>query len=274
MHTSYRAVRPVAGGPATLIDALRDAVGAGGTVVMPSWGDDEDAPFDPASTPVSATLGVTAELFRRLPGARRSDHPFAFAAIGPAAAAIVADPLPLPPHGRASPVGRVYDLDGQVLLLGVGHDANTTIHLAEALATVPYNVPKHCTVLDHGRPARVDYTETDHCCERFALADEWLRARGLQREGPVGRAWARLAGSRDIVAAVRERLDREPLIFLHDAEYGCGECDEARRTVPVQDRLLIIPAPATAAPTPPSADGPARRRSGARSMPPDGRSAR
>jgi aminoglycoside N3'-acetyltransferase len=232
VHTSYRAVRPVLGGPATLVDALRDAVGTRGTVVMPAWGDDADAPFDPASTPVSADLGVTAELFRQLPGARRSDHPFAFAAIGRDAAAIVADPLPLPPHGPASPVGRVHELNGQVLLLGVGHDANTTIHLAEALAGVPYNVPKHCTVLAHGRPARVEYTETDHCCERFALADAWLRERGLQREGAVGHGTARLAASRDIVTVVRRRLESEPLLFLHDADYGCRECDEARGVLP------------------------------------------
>jgi aminoglycoside N3'-acetyltransferase len=231
VHTSYRAVGPVVGGPAAVVDALRDAVGTRGTVVMPSWGDDEDVAFDPASTPVSPSLGVMAELFRRLPGARRSDHPFAFAAIGPDAAAVVADPLPVPPHGRASPVGRVHDLDGQVLLLGVGHDANTTIHLAEALAGVPYNVPKHCTVLKQGRPVRVEYTETDHCCERFALADEWLRERGYQREGPVGHGTTRLAAARDIVTVVRPRLETEPLIFLHDAAYGCAECDAARRVV-------------------------------------------
>src|SRR3712207_7630742 len=33
------------------------------------------------------------------------------------------------PHGLDSPVGRVYELDGQVLLLGVGQPDNTTIHL-------------------------------------------------------------------------------------------------------------------------------------------------
>ena len=233
VHTSYRGVRPVTGGPAALIDALRDAVGRRGTVVMPSWGDDDSTPFEPASTPAAADLGVTAETFRRLPDAKRSSHPFAFAAAGPEAERIVGDPLPLPPHGLASPVGRVYELDGQVLLLGVGHDANTTIHLAEALADVPYHMPKHCTVLVQGRAIRIDYTETDHCCERFALADEWLRERGLQREGIVGRGQARLAASRDIVTVVHEQLVRDPLIFLHDPGQGCAECDAARVTVPI-----------------------------------------
>jgi len=231
VHMSYRAVRPVEGGPGGLVKALRAAVGDQGTIVMPSWGSDDDTPFDPATTPVSQDLGVTAELFRRLPGVRRSNHPFAFAALGPAAEFITADPLPLPPHRPESPVGRFHELDGQILLLGVGHDANSTIHLAEVLADVPYGVPKHCTVLGGGRPVRVDYEENDHCCQRFALVDEWLRSEGLQREGPVGHAHARLMRSRDVVEVVRHRLEREPLVFLHPESAACAECDEARRSV-------------------------------------------
>jgi aminoglycoside N3'-acetyltransferase len=125
VHTSFRAVRPVAGGPAGLIDALRDALGPDGTLVMPSWTGDGDAPFDPARTPAATDLGVVADTFWRLPGVVRSGHPFAFSAAGPHAARITAGPLPLPPHAPESPVGRVHELDGQVLLLGVGHDADT-----------------------------------------------------------------------------------------------------------------------------------------------------
>lgn len=231
VHTSYRAVRPVAGGPAALIAALQSAVGDDGTLVMPSWGDDDDAPFDPATTSVSDSLGVTAATFARTPGVRRSAHPFAFAAIGRHADEIVADPLPAPPHRLESPVGRVWELDGKVLLLGVGHDADTTIHLAEVLARVPYGVPKHCTVLEDGRRVRVDYLENDHCCQRFTLADDWLRATGAQREGRVGNAHARLLRSRDIVRVVRERLEHSPLIFLHAPDDKCEECDGARRSV-------------------------------------------
>lgn len=228
VHTSFRAVRPVEGGPSGLIGALRDALGPEGTLVMPSWTGSDDEPFDPAATPASPDLGVVAETFRRMEGVRRSDHPFAFAAAGPQAARITADPLPLPPHIPESPAGRVHDLDGQVLLLGVGHDGDTMLHLAEILAVVPYRTPKHCTVLRDGRPTRIEYLENDHCCERFALADEWLRERGLQAEGQVGHAHARLARARDIVEAALHRLARDPLLFLHPPGAGCAECDEAR----------------------------------------------
>ncbi len=231
VHTSFRAVRPVEGGPRGLIDALRDPLGPEGTLVMPSWTGDDDQPFFPETTSAAPDLGVVADTFWRLPGVLRSSHPQAVAAAGPLAARITSGPLPIPPHGIESPIGEVYQLDGQVLLLGVGHDADTTLHLAELFAGVPYRLPSHCTVLENGRPVRVDYGENDHCCQRFAFADDWLRARGLQSEGPVGNAHARLARARDIVAVTLEHLASEPLLFLHPPGAGCEECDEARRSV-------------------------------------------
>lgn len=228
VHTSFRAVRPVDGGPRGLVEALRMALGPQGTLVMPSWTGDDDAVFDPASTAASADLGVVADTFWRMPGVARSNHPFAFAAAGPRAVEITSDPLPLPPHIPASPVGRVHDLDGKVLLLGVNHDADTTLHLAELLADVPYRQAKHITVMRDGRAVRIEYGENDHCAERFTLADGWLRERGLQSEGRVGHAEARLIRARDVVAVALEHLVADPLIFLHPENAGCEECNAAR----------------------------------------------
>ncbi|HEU4559600.1 MAG TPA: AAC(3) family N-acetyltransferase, partial [Longimicrobium sp.] len=91
--------------------------------------------------------------------------------------------------------------------------------------------PHHITVLRDGKKARIEYGENDHCCDRFKLADEWLRERGLQAEGRVGHAHARLFRSRDVVEATLPHLRRDPLIFLHPPEAGCEECDEARASV-------------------------------------------
>src|SRR2546423_14135148 len=65
VHTSFRAVRPVDGGPLALIGALRDALGPAGTLVMPTMTDGE-SPYDPRTTPTSQ-MGITAELFWRHP---------------------------------------------------------------------------------------------------------------------------------------------------------------------------------------------------------------
>jgi aminoglycoside N3'-acetyltransferase len=194
---------------------------------MPSMSDDDERPFDPRATP-SRAMGVVADTFWRLPGVLRSDSPHAFAARGPAAARITAPHPPDFPHGADSPVGRVHALAGWVLLIGVGHDASTTLHLAEALAGVRYRRRKHLT-LPGGR--RLDYAEIDHCCERFALADAWLDAAGAQRRGRIGRAAARLAPARAIVDAAVPRLRADETLFLHPLGVD-PECDEARRSLP------------------------------------------
>jgi aminoglycoside 3-N-acetyltransferase len=230
VHTSFRAVRPVEGGPLGLLAALRGALGPDGTLVMPTMTDGESV-FDPATTP-TRDMGATAELFWRQPGVRRSTHPGgSFAAEGPHAEAVCA-PQPLsPPHGPDSPVGRVHALGGQVLLLGVGHSEDTTVHLAEALAGVPYSV-SHPTVVEvDGRVETVLVAETDHCCRGFGRLDGWLRARGLQREGAVGHAHARLCEARDVVTLAVEHLREEPLVFLCAPGEGCEECDAARASV-------------------------------------------
>jgi aminoglycoside 3-N-acetyltransferase IV len=231
VHSSYRATRPIEGGPEGLVEALRLALGDGGTLVIPSWPDSDDEPFDPAVTPASADLGIVADTFWRMAGVRRSPYVHAFAAAGPLAEKIVGGSLPLPPHIPDSPIGRVHDLDGRVLLLGVGHDANTSLHLAELVAGVPYRVAKYCTVMREGVPVRLDYQENDHCCARFELADDWLRADRLQAEGSVGHAHARLFRSRDVVRLAVERLREDPLLFLHGEGEGCFECDRARASL-------------------------------------------
>jgi len=194
VHTAFSAFGGRAGAPADLIAGLRMAAGPHGTVVMPSM----------------RGMGIVADTFWRMPGVIRSDSPHAFAAIGPHAAEITA-PHPIEvPHGLDSPVGRAFDLDAEVLLLGIGHDANTTVHLAETVAGVRYKL--------------------DHCCANFARLDSWLEARGHQQRGFIGDAPARLISARDVVATALDQLRENELIFLHPRGV-CVECDEARASM-------------------------------------------
>jgi aminoglycoside 3-N-acetyltransferase len=230
VHAAFSKIRPVDGGPAGVIAALLQAIGPTGTLVMPSMSDDDEHPFDARQTTCLA-MGIVAETFWRMPGVLRSDSPHAFAAIGPAAAQITADhPIELP-HGLNSPVGRVNELDGKILLLGAGHDANTTIHLAESLAGVRYRLAKTAVVWRNGELATVAYTETDHCCERFNLVDGWLDEIGAQRRGRVGHADARLMRAADVTAIVTERLRADETVFLHQPGVD-EECDAARASIP------------------------------------------
>ena len=229
VHTAFSKIRPVAGGPQALIAALRDALGPEGTLVMPSMSDDDEHPFDPARTDCRG-MGVVADIFWRMPDVSRSNSPHAFAAVGRYAAEITRPHPDDVPHGVDSPAGRVWERDGQVLLLGAGHDANTMIHLAEHIANVRYRRAKHLTVRRDGYPTRIAYQEIDHCCENFAQLDAWLDARRLQRRGPVAHGAARLARARDIVDIALAHLRQNETVFLHP-QGVCAECDEARASI-------------------------------------------
>ncbi len=229
VHTSFSKVKPVEGGPSGLISALRAALGSDGTLVMPSMSYDDDHPYDKTKSPCPE-MGIVADTFWRLSGVQRSDNNHAFSAVGPLAGQITASHPIDHPHGLDSPVGRVHQLDGQVLLLGVEHDSNTTIHLAESLAGVRYRRAKYITILKEGISTRFDYPEIDHCCQNFVLADGWLDERRLQNYGTVGHAKARLMRSRDIVSVVTDRLKTNETIFLHPQGFD-EECNEARASL-------------------------------------------
>jgi len=90
--------------------------------------------YDPAVTP-TWRMGTVPELFRSLPGVFRSNHPSgSFAAWGQDAEKIVAE-HGVQRIGEGSPVARLYDLDGRVLLVGVGYNRNTCFHFSEYRAS-------------------------------------------------------------------------------------------------------------------------------------------
>ncbi|MNW26921.1 SPBc2 prophage-derived aminoglycoside N(3')-acetyltransferase-like protein YokD [compost metagenome] len=154
VHTSLRSFgRYIPGAASTVITALRLVLGPQGTLVMPTQSSDltdpatwQDPPADPrwwdlireempAYDPyltVTNGMGRVAELFRLLPGVIRSMHPqLSFAAQGPLAEALLAEHSLDFALGEASPLARLYEADAYVLLLGCGHDSNTSFHLAE-----------------------------------------------------------------------------------------------------------------------------------------------
>ena len=92
-------------------------------------------------------------------------------------------------------------------------------------------IAQRYTVLRDGRPARVDYGEVDHCCQRFSLMDGWLDQAGRQAHGTVGHAPARLARGRDILEAALAHLAADETVFLHPPGTD-AECDAARASLP------------------------------------------
>jgi len=156
VHAACRAVGPVLGGPDAIISALCEAVGPEGTLMAyldweAPWEDFKDAegripdalrphvmPFDPARTRAARQNGALPEFLRTTPGARRSGNPGAsVTALGAKADWLTADhPLDYG-YGPGTPLARLVEAKGKVLMLGAPHDTMTLLHHAEHLAKLP-----------------------------------------------------------------------------------------------------------------------------------------
>lgn len=234
-HTRMSAVGYVAGGPETVIGALRDVVGERGTLMVTcGWNDAppydfttwpqawqdalraEHPAYDPVLSEADHNNGRLPEALRRMPGAVRSRHPDAsFAALGAAAAALMADHPWDDPHGADSPLARLVATGGRVLLLGAPLDALTLLHHAEALAEAPGK-----RFVDYEQPILVDgervwrrFHDIDsedgafdysalvpEGTEAFDIIGRDMRAAGIGRRGTVGAADSHLFEARDVVA--------------------------------------------------------------------------
>ena len=95
----------------------------------------------------------------------------------------------------------MYDLDGHILLLGVTHANNTSLHLAERRAAPPdaATTTNSSPVLVDGRREWVTYPDLVDDAGDFDQIGEAFALTGLQRSGQVGAGSALLMRSRDIV---------------------------------------------------------------------------
>jgi aminoglycoside 3-N-acetyltransferase len=215
LHSSMRSLGYVVGGPQAVVRALLDVLGDGGTLVVPTHTPDNSDPagwrnppvpeswwptiradtpgFDPFRTP-SHWMGTLPELVRTWPGALRSAHPqVSCAALGRDAAQIVASHPLDDPHGERSPLGAINRLDGKVLLLGVDHSSNTSLHLAETRLEAPPRQTSHASVLGpDGSSQWVSWDEVAADEDDFARLGAAFDETGAVSVGRVGEASARL----------------------------------------------------------------------------------
>jgi aminoglycoside 3-N-acetyltransferase len=222
VHSSAGSLGFVVGGSQAVVQALLDVLGPDGTLVVPTHTPDNTDPADWCNPPVpeswwtsirsqapgfersrtpSRWMGVIAETVRTWPGAVRSDHPqVSFAAVGRHAASITGTHQLDDALGERSPLGAVYRLDGKVLLLGCGHDSNTSLHLAEWRQTSPPRAETGASVRrPDGTSEWITWTDVTPSVDDFEqIGSAFEVAVGLSA-GLVGDADARLTRQRALV---------------------------------------------------------------------------
>lgn len=236
VHASISRIGWVVGGSQTVIQALQDAVGPGGTLLAyAGWEDNpyalaewptewQDAyrrempAFDPAIAEARHSGGRLPERIRTWPGAHRSEHPEAgFVALGARAGWLTADQDRDDPYGKRSPLGRLVEAGGQLLLLGAPMTSVTLLHHVEAIVDLPgkQRVRYELPVQREGAVVWESFTDinTDADTGRGALPYDRVirddleatmhrvfRDAGLGAFGRVGGADCWLVEARDFVA--------------------------------------------------------------------------
>ena len=263
VHTSMHSFGFVCGGPQMVIEALLECTGEEGTIMMPTqtwknmdpesgvhWEEPKEwwqiirdnwPAYDKEITPTN-TMGSVAEMFRKWPGSIRSDHPVrSFAANGKNAEYLIKDHDLKDIFGESSPIGKLYELDGKVLLLGVGYDKNTAIHLADYRADYPSKKmsKESCAMFVDGKRKWVTYETIYVDGEDFEdIGAAFEENKDNVKNTEIGNCTARVMRVRDIVDFAvdwinKNRKTRRRLraAMFHNICYRCRACNQGRVSV-------------------------------------------
>jgi aminoglycoside 3-N-acetyltransferase len=237
VHASLSSFGDIDGGAPTVCSVLLDAVGGGGTVMMPAFTFAETWPgaaggkppgrpvaFHP-DLPVSEEIGAIAEAFRRLPGVLRSSHPtHSFAAWGRYAREVLSTQRDNNPLG---PLKKLNIMQGHVLVLGTSLQSVTVLHVAEERFGVPYlNRGIAVRLNAAGYDERVVLENLPGCSLAFIKLEELLDPAKV-KSAALPHGSARKIPVRYLVQLASAQLDRDPRFFTCE-QPGCTSCDSKR----------------------------------------------
>lgn len=230
VHSSLSSIGWVCGGPQAVVQALLAAVGEEGTIIMPAQSSDWSDPaewghpavptewidiiyrempaFDPAVTPTRG-MGRIAELFRTIPGTIRSNHPqVSFCANGKHAADLMADHPLTPQFGSESPLGKMYELQAKVLLLGVDYSSCTSFHLAETMLSNMPTKRMGTAMIENGERMWKWFTDYVYDAEDFNALGQQYELEFSVTQGKIGQADCKLLEMQHVILYATQWLQQ------------------------------------------------------------------
>lgn len=235
VHTSMKGLGPIDGGADAVIDALLAVVGETGTLLLPTLtGSAEDGPDHPpsidlATTPCASWVGIMPEVARQRTDAMRSIHPtHSVVALGANQTYWTnGHEHGHSPCDESSPYFRLMEEGGKILLLGgVDHNSNTSLHCIEEIAGVPYHLQddvsegivtlpngENVVVSNHLHLWRNRYSHRNLLREFNNVATP-LTSVGAQIVATIGQSTSTLIDARGMREVLIPLLRNDPLFLL------------------------------------------------------------
>lgn len=229
-HSALSAFGEVEGGAVTVIEALIEAVGPEGTLLMPAMAGEQ--PFRIESSP--STVGAITDVFRGYPGATRSLHPtHSVAGMGPLVDQLIAGHIDQPTAlGPQSPWGRLAQRDdAYILLLGCDQDRNTLLHCAEEAVDGVYLdtiTRRYIDAEGHEQTKVLEKFPGPH--RDFIGLDPLFENARAMNVGKIGTAVCRLMSAKQTLMLAIEALRRDPAAVLCDNPH-CRDCVQQRAQI-------------------------------------------
>ncbi len=239
VHSSYRALGPVQGGPKVVVGALLDAFGAVmaptftyNTLVVPEIGPPNNAvqygnhadrnkmaEFFYPDMPADRLMGVIAETLRKHHDSYRSGHPvLSFAGVNVRKyleKQMLNEPF--------APLAAMVDDGGWVVLMGVDQTGNTSIHLGERLA---------------GRKTYTRWalmSDMVVSCANFPFCSDGFNAiqplmDPFAKKVEIGNAMVQALPLRELVETTRQLIQADPTALLC-TRTDCQSCNTIRSDI-------------------------------------------
>ncbi|MCW4032500.1 MAG: AAC(3) family N-acetyltransferase [Candidatus Bathyarchaeota archaeon] len=246
---SFRSIGYVKGGPDAFIDALMEAVGTNGTVVMPTFtrrfhllrnqSVKVDYIFDYRSTP--SYTGIIPNALRKRKDAIRSKHPiYSVTAIGKLADYLTEghnpDARELNPF---MPYSKLAKIDGKVLCIGIGDRVVAIRHEAQYLAGLLDIIPPRFGVKYRDDEGYIkDYIERapGGCTKRLHELVTVFRRMRLVKDGKIGMANSILLPANESLELTTNLLRNDPTLNLCNS-IKCLWCRELERRINLYNRI-------------------------------------
>ncbi|GAE30231.1 AAC(3) family N-acetyltransferase [Halalkalibacter hemicellulosilyticus] len=172
---------------------------------------------------VDTDMGAIPKSILTMKGRKRGNHPLnSFASIGPLAKELISEQSPTNVYG---PLKKLVELNGSVILMGVGLERLTLLHLAEEMAG--RQLFRRWAKDTNGSTILV---EVGGCSEGFHKLDQLVS--GMTKNVTVDKSFWRIFNTKSILDVTQLAIKENPLI-THCGNFDCERCNDAVQGGPI-----------------------------------------